>query len=144
MRYLVILLVITGCGKSGGSAGATQKPSYPPGYTAFTQTITSSRDATTNTPGTWTATQTTIVTIPLPTDLVVTSNAAEFYHASISIGSVSCDYTHQAGAGGYSNGAGCNTTSSTVTINPGDAVSLTITNAVTQSTVSYINFSMAK
>lgn len=130
---LILVVVLTGCGKGsnnplipgGGSGGGG---GYAP--TTHYQTLQGTRigNGGIDTPGNLTASQSMIVTLPALSDFTVLSNAAEGYHVTLNVGIVSCDYIHIAGSGVLSNGSGCTTGNPTVSITPGQQITIDIQN----------------
>lgn len=140
MKLIITLLglALVGCGSSGGGVVSKTPPKQPPGTTVtVTQTFTANRTSGgVNTPGTAIAVKTTVVTIPKASDFLVIANAAEPYHVSIDIGTESCDFIHNAGDGFISNGSGCTTINSTVTLSTGQSVTVMVSNnAQTNNTI---------
>ncbi len=129
MKYLLgLMLGLTACGSRGSNGGATATNPTIPGLVTSTQVFTASRllGNGASTPGTATATKTTIVTLPALSDFAIQANASDAYHVTLDIGTVSCDYNHALNAGGLSAGSGCTTTNPTVTLSAGQTVVLTI------------------
>jgi hypothetical protein len=149
MRLLIVyslLLTITACGSGGGSSGGSGGTNPPgAGLTTSIQAFTASRlmNNGVSTPGTATATKTTIVTLPALSDFAIQANASDAYHVTLDAGTVSCDYIHNLNAGGLSAGSGCTTANPTVTLTAGQTVVLTIqANNQTNNTTVTLNLTL--
>lgn len=136
MRHLLIALALTSvaCGHSGsnGSPGVKPIPTQPVGTTKTIHMV-AQRDQTNSNPATYMITQTTTVILGDGTNITSQSNAGEFYHVDLLMGSVDCNYQHQVNANTMSN-ASCTTTKTYVVLQAGDLISLSLQSGMTQST----------
>ncbi len=132
MRILVLCLLIAGCAKGGGDSAANGKP-VPNPVTSVQTTVSASRlsNGTTN-DGVLTITKTGTLTIPLPSEFIITANMTDLWHITTTVSGVNkvCDYAHQAGAGFITTSGGCTTLNSYFSVNAGDTVTISITTPV--------------
>ncbi len=142
LALVVTLLTLIGCGKPGSNQPLPQVIPSQPTHTVSTLTMFAYREYHgANSPDTRTFSNSAEVTIPQPSDFQVIQNATDFYHVTLNIGSVSCDFIHQSGSSTLSAGAGCSG-SSPVLVNSGDIIQLMIGNQILQSTGAQVQISV--
>ncbi|GAC1501881.1 MAG: hypothetical protein NVS1B10_06330 [Candidatus Saccharimonadales bacterium] len=129
LLVIALTLTLAACGSgSGAKSPDAVKPPIQPIGTTQTVHMLASYSAGTQNNYTYILPQSTLVTIPATTDLMITANATEFYHAYINIGpSVICDYTHPAMSNTYTT-VSCNTALTAIQINTGDTVVVSVQN----------------
>jgi len=133
MTLVLVILTSMGCGVS------TQMPQIgsPNNSTSTgqTQSLTATMTSTgTGTPGTWTITKAGQLVIPQPSSFSLLSDTTDAWQVNLLIdgGTQSCNYAHVAGATEISSGNGCSVSTSYMTVNVGDVVTLSISTGVTQ------------
>lgn len=128
----LICLLLVGCGNSGSFISNPTYPFLPivPTGTITHTILVASRTSTTTNPATVLVSQTGNITLPALSDFTVDQNIPEFWHVSLQVAGVTCDYIHQAGAVGISSGAGCSTLNTEVSVKAGDQIVLSINNTV--------------
>lgn len=137
MRFCILfVLFLAACGKPNTPVGAIVTPQpVPQPNQQFQIVLLASKTSTgVMTNGVSTAQTAERVYLPNLSDFVVLSNSTNFYHVTISIGSVSCDYIHQAGASTLTSGSGCTTTDSFSDLVAGEAITVSIPSSVAQTT----------
>lgn len=130
---LALTLLNMACGKSA-TTPALVVPALPiapvAGASNHTMAFQASRDPNNgvDSPASYTVTRSMVVVIPQPSDFSVQQNGSEFYHVSIMIGSVSCDYQNVVNISFLVTASGCTTVSNTVSLNPGDIITVDVSN----------------
>lgn len=135
---LVLTLLLAACGGRSSNSGSSTTVTLEPAKQILLQALNTVRTASSNNPATIVADKYYEVDIPQPSELAVIQNTSEFYHVQLTLGSVVCDYVHQATQPGFVWGSGCTTASSFAPVNGGQNISLEITSTVSQSTVIHL------
>lgn len=125
MKYLIFSLAILGigCGKSGSN---TQPTTAIPGQSngsTYQQTISANSGQVNGT--SYTVSQPGYVLTPVYTQVNISQDQSEFYHVMVTIGSVSCDFTHAVNSNTTTSGA-CSGGQSQISMNVGDVINITI------------------
>jgi hypothetical protein len=135
-RFLVtgIFLSLVGCGGTYTAPltiGTPNNASANIGTQSLTATMTS---AGTGTPDTWTIPRTGKLIIPLPAAFMVLQNSSQAWQVNLVVnsGAQTCNYTHAAGATTITAGTGCSVATTSIPVNLGDTVTLSIASGVTQ------------
>lgn len=135
MKFFIILLpLLAGCGQSSGNSVVSATPGSP-GQTVV-ETLNARRSgANVDSNDTRSMPANAVAQTPQASDLSVIQNGSEFYHVTVTVGNVSCDFIHNAGAAGFVNGAGCGAVGASFPVTAGQLLTTSITTNITQNTI---------
>jgi hypothetical protein len=129
-----ILVLLAGC---GGAATTYPQIGGPNNSVAgiTSQSLTATMTSTgAGTPGTWTVTKAGKIVIPSPSNFMILQDTTEAWQINLLVNSgvQSCNFAHLAGGTEISAGNGCSVTTSYISVNVGDIITLSIATGVTQ------------